>query len=76
MYQKRQVNEINYAHKIKLNKRGNVDVDLETMKTYKEGVFAGGNIVNRRATLILAMGAGRKATKTIHDYIQDKKEVK
>lgn len=42
------------------NKRGNIIADEETGKTTKEGVFAGGDIVTGAATVILAMGAGKK----------------
>ena len=42
----------------------------ETMKTSKEGVFAGGDIVTGGATVILAMGAGRKAAKAIDEYLK------
>lgn len=59
--------------KIKLNERGNVAVNLETMETSQKGVFAGGDIVTGGATVILAMGAGRKAAKAIHEYLQVKK---
>jgi len=52
------------------NKRGNIVVDAETMKTSKPGVFAGGDIVTGGATVILAMSAGRKAAAAIHDYLQ------
>jgi len=51
------------------NKRGNIVVDPETMKTSKPGVFAGGDIVTGGATVILAMGAGRKAAAAIDEYI-------
>jgi len=43
--------------------------DEETGKTSKEGVYAGGDIVTGAATVISAMGAGRKAAKAIHDYL-------
>jgi glutamate synthase (NADPH/NADH) small chain len=36
---------------------------------FKRGVFAGGDIVTGGATVILAMGAGRKATASIHEYL-------
>jgi glutamate synthase (NADPH/NADH) small chain len=51
------------------NKWGNILVDEETMKTSKKGVFAGGDIVTGGATVILAMGAGRKAAKAIDEYL-------
>lgn len=41
----------------------------ETGATSKPGVFAGGDAVTGAATVILAMGAGRKAAKAIHEYI-------
>ena len=43
----------------------------ETCKTNKKGVFAGGDIVTGAATVILAMGAGKKAAKAIDDYLKD-----
>ena len=46
--------------------------DEETMKTNKKCVFAGGDIVTGGATVILAMGAGRKAAKAIDEYIRNK----
>jgi glutamate synthase (NADPH/NADH) small chain len=51
------------------NKWGNIVVNEETMATSKRGVFAGGDIVTGGATVILAMGAGRKAAKAIDDYL-------
>ena len=54
---------------IVVNKRGNIVVDSETMRTTKQGVFAGGDIVTGGATVILAMGAGRKAAKSIDAYL-------
>ncbi len=52
-----------------LNQWGYVQADLETGKTTKKGVWAGGDIVTGAATVILAMGAGRKAADSIHDYL-------
>ncbi len=54
------------------NKKGNIIVDEETCKTSKEAVFAGGDIVTGAATVILAMGAGKKAAKAIDEYLQEK----
>jgi glutamate synthase (NADPH/NADH) small chain len=51
------------------NKWGNILADQETGKTSKKGVFAGGDIVIGAATVILAMGAGRKAAAAMHDYL-------
>ena len=52
------------------NKWGNILADQETGKTSKKGVFAGGDIVIGAATVILAMGAGRKAADAMHEYIK------
>ena len=54
-----------------LTKWGNIVADPETCKTNKKGVFAGGDIVTGGATVILAMGAGKKASKAIDDYLKD-----
>lgn len=47
-------------------------VATEEGATTREGVFAGGDAVTGAATVILAMGAGRKAAKAIDEYIQKK----
>ncbi len=57
---------------LELNKRGYIVADLETGKTTKYGVWAGGDIVTGSATVILAMGAGRKAGNSIHEYLMNK----
>jgi glutamate synthase (NADPH/NADH) small chain len=54
---------------LELNKWGYVKVDEKTNKTNKKGVWAGGDIVTGSATVILAMGAGRIAANSIHDYL-------
>jgi glutamate synthase (NADPH/NADH) small chain len=54
-----------------LTKWGNIIADPETCKTSKKGVFAGGDIVTGAATVILAMGAGKKAAMAIDDYFKD-----
>ncbi len=51
------------------NKWGNIVAEDETMKTSKRGVFAGGDIVTGGATVILAMGAGRKAAAAIGKFL-------
>lgn len=58
---------------LQINKWGNIVADLETGKTNKEGIFAGGDIVTGAATVILAMGAGKKAAKSIDEYVRSKK---
>ncbi len=50
---------------LKLNKRGNIEVDQATGETSVPMVFAGGDIVTGAATVVLAMGAGRLAAKEI-----------
>jgi len=54
---------------MKLNQWGYVLTDEKTGKTTKKGVWAGGDIVTGAATVILAMGAGRQAADSIHDYL-------
>ena len=54
---------------LKLNKWEYIETDLETGKTSIKGVWAGGDIVTGAATVILAMGAGRKAADSIHNYL-------
>ena len=56
---------------LEANKRGCLIVD-ETMLTTKEGVYAGGDAVTGAATVILAMGAGKEAAKSIDAYIKTK----
>ena len=51
-------------------KRGYISAKEDTLATSKTGVFAGGDIVTGGATVILAMGAGRKAAKSIDDYLK------
>jgi len=60
---------------LQYNKWGNILVDEATMKTSKKGVFAGGDIVTGGATVILAMGAGRKAAAAINDYLKIENEI-
>lgn len=56
---------------LEVNKRGGIIVDENEMTT-KEGVYAGGDAVTGAATVILAMGAGKKAAKAIDEYLSDK----
>jgi len=51
------------------NKRGYIQAGEETQRTTRKGVFAGGDIVTGSATVILAMGAGRRAANSIHEYL-------
>jgi glutamate synthase (NADPH/NADH) small chain len=55
-------------------KRGNLVVDEQTMATNRPGVYSGGDIVTGGATVIRAMGAGRKAAAAIDQYLKQKKD--
>ncbi len=52
-----------------VNKWGNITIDQETGRTSKKGVFSGGDIVRGGATVILAMGDGRRAAASMHEYL-------
>jgi glutamate synthase (NADPH/NADH) small chain len=54
---------------IAVNKWGNIVADEATLKTSKKAVYAGGDIVLGAATVILAMGQGRKAAHAINEYL-------
>jgi glutamate synthase (NADPH) small chain len=54
---------------LKTNQRGYIEASSETQRTSRKGVFAGGDIVTGSATVILAMGSGRRAAKSIHEYL-------
>ncbi len=55
---------------LQVTKRGYIAANDDTLATSKTGVFAGGDIVTGGATVILAMGAGRKAAKSINEYLK------
>ena len=52
-----------------IGKRGNIEADEETGKTSRERIWAGGDVVTGAATVILAMGAGRKAARSMQEYL-------
>ena len=54
---------------MKTNKWGNITADPETGRTSKKGVFSGGDIVRGGATVILAMGDGKKSAASMHEYL-------
>jgi len=54
---------------LETNRWGYIVTKDETGETTRKGVWAGGDIVTGSATVILAMGAGRKAARAIHDYV-------
>jgi glutamate synthase (NADPH/NADH) small chain len=55
-----------------LNRWGNIEADPETGQTSKRGIFAGGDIVTGAATVIEAMGAGKRAAAAINAYVMSK----
>jgi glutamate synthase (NADPH/NADH) small chain len=54
---------------LEVGKRGNIVADEESGKTSRERIWAGGDVVTGAATVILAMGAGRKAARSIHEHL-------
>ncbi len=58
---------------LKLNRWGYIEADEETLMTSMKGVFTGGDIMRGAATVILAMGDGKAAARSIDNYL--KKEV-
>ncbi len=59
---------------LKVNKNGTIFVtDVKTGKTSKDKVWAGGDVVTGAATVILAMGAGRAAARSMHEYLTGEK---
>jgi glutamate synthase (NADPH/NADH) small chain len=57
---------------LEINKKGYIVTKDESGLTSREGIYAGGDIVTGSATVILAMGAGRKAANAIHEYLSKK----
>ncbi len=55
---------------LQTGKHGIIAIDPETGATSKPGVFAGGDVATGGATVILAMGAGKKAAMAIHEYLR------
>jgi glutamate synthase (NADPH/NADH) small chain len=55
---------------LKLNRWGNIEIDDNGM-TSMPGVWAGGDIVRGGATVILAMGDGKRAAKAMHEYLMN-----
>lgn len=55
---------------IQVNRWGNILADPASGKTSMRGVWAGGDIVLGAATVILAMGEGRKAARSIDEYLR------
>jgi glutamate synthase (NADPH/NADH) small chain len=59
---------IGQTSRLRLDKRGYIETDAE-LATSMAGVFAGGDIVTGAATVIEAMGAGRKAARSMQAYL-------
>ena len=57
---------------LEANQKGCLVADEETMATTREGVYAGGDAVTGAATVILAMGAGKKAAEAMDKYLKAK----
>ena len=62
---------VNTTSGLEATRRGGISADGEG-RTTREGIFAGGDAVTGAATVILAMGAGRKAAKAIDEYLKTK----
>lgn len=58
---------------LECSRKGNIIADPETGATSIPGIFAGGDVVTGAATVILAMGAGRTAARSINQYLAEKK---
>ncbi|MGE5205581.1 MAG: NADPH-dependent glutamate synthase [Chlamydiota bacterium] len=54
---------------LRTNRWGYIEADPATQRTSRKGVFAGGDIVTGSATVILAMGAGRRAARAVDEYL-------
>ena len=59
-------------NEIKTNKYGCIEINEETCQTTDEKIFAGGDVTSGAATVILAMEAGKKAAKGIHEHLNKK----
>lgn len=62
---------VNTTKGLQATRRGGLEADAEG-RTTREGIFAGGDAVTGAATVILAMGAGRKAAAAIDEYLRSK----
>ena len=71
--QPQSIGPINYPG-LETTRHGTLVADPETGKTTRDRVWAGGDIVTGAATVILAMGAGRKAARSIHEYLTTGKQ--
>ena len=58
---------------LETTKRGTVVADEQSGKTVKDRVWAGGDVVTGAATVISAMGAGKRAAASIHEFLMGEK---
>ncbi len=56
---------------LEIGRKGNIVADENTGKTSRARIWAGGDVVTGAATVILAMGAGRRAARSIHEYLSN-----
>jgi glutamate synthase (NADPH/NADH) small chain len=61
---------------LQTTKHGTIAAKEETGETSLEGVYTGGDIMTGEATVISAMGSGKKAAKAIHQYLLEKRQIK
>ena len=54
-----------------VSKKGTITINQQTGRTSKERVWAGGDVASGAATVINAMGAGRRAASSIHAYLTE-----
>jgi glutamate synthase (NADPH) small chain len=59
---------------LEVGRRGNIEADEATGKTSCDRIWAGGDVVTGAATVISAMGAGRRAAKAIHEALGSGRE--
>ena len=59
---------------LKTTRKGTIVVNEKTGKTSKKRVYAGGDVVSGAATVISAMGAGKRAARSIHEFLMRKKK--
>ncbi|MFH1515164.1 MAG: FAD-dependent oxidoreductase, partial [bacterium] len=58
---------------LKIGKKGNIEIEPETGKTSIDRIWAGGDVATGAATVIMAMGAGRIAARSMHEYLSNGK---
>ncbi len=61
---------------LKTTRWGTIVTNEKTGKTFRKGVYAGGDVVSGAATVISAMGAGKRAARSIHRYLLRKKRMR